>query len=97
VLRIARGERAVQDEHFELFTVAEIPKMTELSNFQNLRQVSKTKSFISETVRVTDILQRDPKCSAVMYFLDIFKFEFVCVANDNCHVICRVPLCVSTP
>jgi len=32
---MARGERAVQGEHFELFTVAESPKMAEIRNFQN--------------------------------------------------------------
>jgi len=30
VLRLARGERAVQDEHFELLTVAKTSKMAEI-------------------------------------------------------------------
>jgi len=35
VFRVARGERAVQDKHFELFTAAETQKMTKIRNFQN--------------------------------------------------------------
>jgi len=57
VLRIARGERTVQDDHFELFTVAEIPKIREIRNFLNVEEISTKKLNISETVRITDILQ----------------------------------------
>jgi len=47
VLGLAQGERAVQDEHFELFTVTEIPKMSEIWNFQNFDKIFK-KSRISQ-------------------------------------------------
>jgi len=35
VFRVARGEIAVQDKHFKLFTVVETRKMAEIRNFQN--------------------------------------------------------------
>jgi len=57
VLKLARGERVVQDEHFGLFTAAEIPKIAEIRNFQIFYAISKKNSNISETVRVTKILQ----------------------------------------
>jgi len=41
VLGLAQGERAVQDEHFELFTVTETPKMAEIWNFQNFDKIYK--------------------------------------------------------
>jgi len=41
VLRLARDEKAVQDKHFELFTVVKTPKIAEIRNFQNLDNVSK--------------------------------------------------------
>jgi len=53
VLRLAQGEKAVQDEHFEVFTVSETPKMAKIRNFQNLySNLQKQKSNISETVSV---------------------------------------------
>jgi len=39
VLGLAQGERAVQDEHFELFTVTETLKMAEIWNFQNFDKI----------------------------------------------------------
>jgi len=57
VLRLAGGERAIKDEHFELFTIVETPKMAEIQRFQFFSAISQKKWNISETVRVTEILQ----------------------------------------
>jgi len=55
VLRLARDKRTVQDEHSEIFTVAETSKMAEIHDFPNLYvELAKNflkKSNISETVR----------------------------------------------
>jgi len=59
VLRVARGERAVQDEHFELFTEAKTLKMTDIQDFQNfdVNFQKKSKNLnILETVSVTENL-----------------------------------------
>jgi len=39
-LQLATGESAVIDEHFELFTVSETPKIAEIQNFQNFDTIS---------------------------------------------------------
>jgi len=57
VFRLAGGERAIQNQHFRLFPVAETLKMTDIGNFQNFDAVYKKKSNISEMVRVAEILQ----------------------------------------
>jgi len=41
VLGLAGGERLVQNEHFELSTVAETSKIAEIRNFQNFDKISK--------------------------------------------------------
>jgi len=43
MLRLARGERAVQEAHFELFTVTETLKLAEIQDFKNLNAISKKK------------------------------------------------------
>lgn len=43
-MRSARGERAIQDEYFEFFIVAETPKMAKIS-FQSFDGITKKKSL----------------------------------------------------
>jgi len=57
VLRLARTESRVQNKHFEFFTVLKTHKITELQNFENLALNFQKKLNISETVRVTEVLQ----------------------------------------
>jgi len=43
VLRLAPGEKVVQDEHFELFTVAETLKIAEILQFPTKSWIPKHK------------------------------------------------------
>lgn len=39
---MAAGEKGIQDEHFELLTVAVILKITEIQNLEKIKNVSET-------------------------------------------------------
>jgi len=56
MLRLARGERAVQDKHFEFFTVAETLKMAEILNFSNFEAIFEIK------IKKAEYLGNDKKC-----------------------------------
>jgi len=43
MLQLARGEKAVQDEHIQPFTIAEVKKMAEIRNFKYFDAIFKKK------------------------------------------------------
>lgn len=72
MFKLARGEWAVQQEHFKISTVTETRKMVEIQNFKNLYTISEKKSNgrsnISQTVRVTEILEKPKMFRMPFYF-----------------------------